>query len=135
MRRLAIWPLAWGAGVAAGLSVAALLGPYGPSWGVALAFPVVSLMFSFGSWREDDGEEMTHLLRLTLGFAIGFLACTIPLTLVRTEEMASVTSEDAATVLAEVDRMRAQLLARWAVIALALPGGVATLLLRRRRPR
>ncbi len=135
MRRIALWPFAWGAGVAAGVCLAALLGPYGPSWGAALAFPVVSLMFSFGSWREDEGEEMTHLLRLTLGFTIGFLACTIPLTLVRIEAMAQVRSEEAATILAEVDRMRAQLLARWAVIALALPGGLATLALRRRRSR
>lgn len=134
MRRLAVWPFAWGFGLAAGLGLGAALGAYGPTWGVAAAFPAVTLMFSFGSWREHDGEEMTQLLRLTLGFTLGFLAVSVPLTLLSLGHIAE-GARGEATVIADVERMRGQLLARWLVIALALPGGLATLVLRRGRPR
>lgn len=134
MRRLAVWPLAWGLGLAAGVGLAALLGPYGPSWGVASAFVAIVLVFSVGSFIERDGEELTHLLRASLGFTLGFLVLTVPLTLLRLDRMVGAASaESAATVLAEVSRMRAQLLARWLVIALAVPGGAVTLVLRRGR--
>ncbi|HEY8430420.1 MAG TPA: hypothetical protein VIL20_18700, partial [Sandaracinaceae bacterium] len=136
MRRLAAWPFAWGFGVAAGFVLALVLGPYGPTWGTAAAFPAAAAVLSFGAWREDDGEELAHLLRATLGFTLGFLATTVPITLGRLAEMIELApAASAKAVAAEVGRMRFQVLARWLVMALALPGGAAILALRPARRR
>ena len=133
MTRLALWPLAYGLGAGAGALLAALLGAHGPSWGSALAFPVVSLLFAAGTWREDDGEQyVANLLRFTLAFSAGFLATTIPLTLLRLEEIAThaaATPSEAA----QVARMRADVTLRWALIGLALPAGAVALFMRKRR--
>jgi hypothetical protein len=115
-------------GVALGAAIAASRGAHGPSWGTAAAFPAVAVLFAIGAWKEREGEEMTHLLRLTLGFTAGFLLTTVPLTLFRVAELSSTASED---VLAELARMRRELVLRWAVIALGLPVGIAALWARR----
>ncbi len=115
-------PLAFVLGLGAGIALAFVLGPYVPGWGATLAFPAVALVFSFGAWKEDDGEQMLALLRLAVGFAGGYLAVAVPLTWL---------SLDATT----IALFGGEVWARWAVIALALPGGVTTLWVRRLRDR
>lgn len=120
----------WALGVILGVALAISLGAYGPSWGVALAFPSVALLFSIGSWNEKPGEgqEITHLLRLTLGVTAGFLLTTTPITLARLGELGdAVSGENADALMAELDRLRVQLVLRWLVITLALPLGLAAL--------
>ena len=42
-------PLAWGLGVGGGCLLAAVISPYVPGWGVALAVPGATLVFSVGT--------------------------------------------------------------------------------------
>lgn len=114
-------PLAFALGVGGGVALALGLGAYALSWGATLAFPATVLVLSIGSWlEEDDGEQLTTLLRLTVGFAGGYLVATVPLTWFALDDATR----------ADVAR---EVWSRWAVIGLSLPGGVTTLLLRARR--
>lgn len=135
--RLRTGPLAWGFGIALGGAAALLLGPHGPSWGSALAFPSVAFLLSLGALYEggpdDPTEHITHLLRLTLGVTIGFLVATIPITLARLATLGAAGAPE--TLRLQVDNWRLTLAARWSVIALAIVTGSAALFLRRARPR
>lgn len=134
--RLSLWPLAWAVGIALGAGLALRLGAYGPAWGAALAFPAVAVIFAIGSWKEREGESITHLLRLTLGFTLGFLCATLPSTVARLSELGDAASgENGADLAAELARLRGELVVRWSVIALALPVGITALWLRRDRAR
>lgn len=134
--RVQVWPLAWGVGAALGVALALSLGAYGPTWGSALAFPAVALLFAIGAWKEDEGESITHLLRLTLGFTGGFLVVSIPITLLRLAQLdAATTGENGADLAAELAGIRNELILRWLVGALALPVGTAALWARRLRSR
>ncbi len=116
-------PLAFAVGVGAGVALGLSLGAYALGWGPTLAFPATVLLLSMGAWNEDDdGEEITTLLRLALGITGGYLATAVPLTWL---------SLDGAT----QARVAREVWSRWAVIALALPGGVTVLVLRMRRRR
>lgn len=129
-------PLAWGLGVGLGAALALSLGAHGPSSGSALAFPAVALLFAIGAWKEREGESITHLLRLTLGFTAGFLITTIPITLLRLAELgASTSGENGPDLAAQLARVRNQLIVRWLLSALALPLGIAALWARRQRAR
>lgn len=126
--------LAWGLGAGSGAGLALALGAYGPSWGVALAFPTVALMFAVGAWIEHEGEAIAHLLRLTLGFTAGFLLITAPLAFKRLAELSQAASgEQGAALTRELARLRQALFVRWSVIALALPIGLTALWLRATR--
>ena len=134
--RVQLWPLAWALGIVLGAALALSLGAYGPAWGSALAFPAVALLFAIGAVNEHEGESITHLLRLTLGFTLGFLVATIPITVLRLADLgAATTGENGADLAAELARVRNALLLRWLVSALALPLGVAALWTRRLRSR
>lgn len=129
-----LWLFAWGAGALLGGALAFSLGAYGPSWGSALAFPVVSAIFAVGSWKEREGESITHLLRLTLGFSASFLAVSIPITLARLAELGDAAAgENGPAIAAELTRLRNEVVLRWSTIALALPIGISALWLRRTR--
>jgi hypothetical protein len=98
-----------------------------------LASPASALLLSMGAWKERDDarQEITQLLRFVLGATIGFLAVNVPLTWVGLDAMLVDNGGLEAETIADVARMRAALVPRWVVAALALPGGVATLWLRR----
>ncbi len=116
-------PLAFALGVGGGVALGLFLGAYALGWGPTLAFPATALVLSIGAWNErDDGEEITTLLKLVIGFTGGYLLTAVPLTWAHL---------DAAT----AARVGQELWSRWAVIALALPGGITTLALRARRDR
>ena len=132
MRRLSLTPLAWGFGLGLGAALALGLGAYAPSWGMALAFPAVTLLFSGGALKEDDGDEMRNLLRFAVGFTVAFLAVNAPLTWIGLGELAARAGDDPETG-ARVILVRQAVLARWAVISLGIPGGAATLWVRRSR--
>jgi hypothetical protein len=128
--------IAWATGAGLGIALAVGLGPFGPGWGAALAFPWLALLFAIGSWIERDGEGMTDLLRLTLALTIAFLAISVPITsgyLEAARELAG--PAHAAAVLSHIAHLRAQLLLRWAVVGMGVPAGVALLALRRGRSR
>ena len=115
-------PLALALGVGAGLALALSLGAYALGWGATLAFPATALVLSLGAWKEDDGHELAALLRFALGFTGGYLVAAVPLTWFTLDD------ETAA-------RLTRELWSRWAVIALSLPGGIATLIVRGLRER
>lgn len=102
------------------MAAALALGAFVPGWGGTLAFPAVALVLSIGVLEERDGEEVANLLRFALGLTAAYLATAVPLTL-------------AALPPAAVDRFASEVLARWAVIGLALPGGATALAVRRGR--
>lgn len=115
-------PLAIALGVGAGVALGLSLGAYALGWGPTLAFPATILVLSVGAWNEDDGEELCTLLRFCLGMTAGYLACAVPLTWFALTE-------------AQAAEHAREVWSRWAVIALALPGGVTTLALRGTRER
>ncbi len=115
-------PLAFALGVGAGLALALSLGAYALGWGATLAFPAAVLVLSLGAWKEDDGHELAALLRFALAFTGSYLAAAVPLTWFTLDP-------DTAA------RLAKELWSRWAVIALGLPGGVTTLILRGLRER
>lgn len=134
MRGLNLRPLAWGFGVGLGATVAIALGAYGPGWGATLAFPAVTLLLSAGAYKESDGEEIANLLRFALGFTLGYLACSVPLTWLGLEAVVErAAREDPSEAAEQLEGARRQLMARWATIFLAIPGAATTLWLRRKR--
>lgn len=120
-------PLAWGFGAAAGVTLAAALGAYGLGWGPTLAFPGATLVLCAGAYLERDGELLANLLRLTVGFTLGYLACAVPLTWSGLHEAHGQLEG------APLAAIRRQLVARWATSFLAVPGAALTLYARRRR--
>jgi hypothetical protein len=134
MMRLRLWPFVWGIGIGVGAVLAVALGPYGPTWGAAVAFPAVALLFSVGAQFEHDGEEITHLLRFTIAFSIGFLWATIPINLLHLMFAVSRAEPELAPEIARrATELRAELWPRWGVLALAAPLGIAALFVRQRR--
>ena len=130
--RLSVTPLAWGFGLGLGAALAFTLGPAAPRWGMALAFPSVALLLSFGVMVEDDGEEMRNLLRFALAFTTGFLGVTVPLAWIGIGRLVDAAGAHAQAV-ERAEEVRDALMARWAVIGLTLPGSVMTLWARARR--
>ena len=136
MRARRLQPLAWGLGLGLGAGAAIALGAHAPTWGAVLASPATVLILSIGAWKERDDakQEITQLLRFVLGFTIGFLALNVPLTWMELDDMIGGVIGGAGPepeLLRDVARMRAALVPRWLVAALALPGGVTALWLRR----
>lgn len=130
MTRKTLVPLAWGFGIGLGAAVAIATGPWLMTWGGALGFVVLSLILSAGTVFERDGDGLASFFRFALGFTLGFLALTVPLTWTGLDEMAS--HADRAE-LERVELARALVVPRWVVAALAVPGGLAVLWLRRRQ--
>ena len=129
-------PLAWGLGAGAGVLLAALISPYVPGWGVALAVPGSTLVFSVGTIYAPEDELLAGVLRVTVAATVGFVATTVPVTsswLANTPEammelreiLLTATREEA---LAELHRM-------WIAQASMAPLGVIALAVRLRRMR
>ena len=130
---LDLTPLAWGFGMGIGCGVALLLGPTVPQWGMCLAFPATLLLLSAGALREDDGDELRHLLRFAVALSVAFLAVSVPWTW---WTLKTVLAQDIGQArAAHLARVGGELLVRWLVIALPLPGTLAALWLRRHRER
>ncbi len=73
-------PLAWGLGVSGGVLLAAIVSPYVPGWGVALAVPGATLVFSVGTLYAPEDEALATVLRVTVAGTVGFVATTVPVT-------------------------------------------------------
>ncbi|GAB5546626.1 MAG: hypothetical protein RLO52_08670 [Sandaracinaceae bacterium] len=130
MRRATLVPLAWGFGIGLGAAVAIAAGPWLMSWGGALGFVALSVILSAGAVLEKDGDGLTSFFRFALGFTLGFLALSVPLTWTGLNEMA--TRADAVG-LEQIELARAMVVPRWAIAYLAFFGGVIVLWLRRGR--
>ncbi len=132
--RLSLSPFAWGLGFSLGAAVAFSLGAYGPSWGDVLAFLSVTLLFSIGSWKETDGDEITHLLRLSLAFTIAFLIVSMPITLSKLAHLVQDAPRERVHVaIARTAELRAALWPRWGAISLSILPAIVVLVLRGRR--
>lgn len=129
--RLPLWPFAYGFGLGAGAVLAIVLGVYGPSWGVAAAFPAVTLLFALGALFEDDAEHICHLLRFAVAATLGFVMVTVPINLVHlTTLVAQAPDALAPIVSAQAAELRTELWPRWGVITLALPVGAIAIAVR-----
>lgn len=125
------WPFAWGFGLVAGAALAAMLGVYGPSWGVALVFPIEALIFGIATQFEDEPEHLANILRFIAAASIGFTMLTMPINLYHLLKVVADAPDLLAPAVAErAAAIRGQLWPRWAVIALALPIGVIALVIR-----
>jgi hypothetical protein len=125
------WPFAWGLGLLAGAALAAMIGVFGPSWGVAAAFPVVTLMFAIGAQFEEEDELIAHLVRFCAAAALGFTVITVPINLYYLLHLVAQAPDNIAPeVASRATQLRAQLWPRWGVISLAIPVGTAALALR-----
>lgn len=127
-------PLAWGLGVAFGGMIAAFIGGYLPTWGVALAAPGATLMFAIGAVQVPEDPWVARVLRTTVALTIGFIAVTVPVTLGRLSD-----SEEAALHAQDVlgardlDEVTSALTTMWIAMAAMVPVGAGALVLRARR--
>ena len=127
-------PLAWGLGVGGGVLLAAIVSPYVPGWGAALAVPGATLVFSVGTLYAPEDETLAAVLHVTVAATVGFVATTVPVTatwladrpealMELREILLTATREEA---LAELHRM-------WIAQASMAPVGAVALWVRRRR--
>lgn len=127
-------PLAWGLGIGGGCLLAALVSPYVPGWGVALAVPGATLIFSVGTTVIPEDELLAGALRVTVALTIGFVATTVPVTLQwleRTPEAMMALREIVLT--ATREEALTQLHRMWIAQGCMVPVGLAALAVRRRR--
>lgn len=125
-------PLTWGVGAALGALVAVLLGPYVPGWGVTFAVPAATLLFALAVWVNPADALAAAIVRATAALTVGFLATTVPLTLLWAAASPQNTLELRLTLATETEAdARRQLTIMWAVLPSALP--FAALALHRRR--
>lgn len=121
-------PLVWGLGLACGATVAALLGAYVPSWGVALAIPVANTLLALGLRFAPESDEVPVALRVALALSTGFVVTTIPLTLFGLSELVRADLEIVLPhALRTTAAIRAQLVPLWAVMLVGLGIGAAGL--------
>jgi len=134
--RRALVPLGWGLGIGCGVLVGALVGPYLPGWGVALAPAGAVIVFSIGAVRVPEDEALGWVLRLTVVLTLGFLVASVPVTEAqitrRPEALVAMQDVLATRTTAEA---HFQLRAMWAVMAAAVPIGALSLALRHGRRR
>ena len=115
-------PLVWSLGLACGATLAALLGAYVPSWGVALAIPAANGLLALGLRFAPESDEVPVALRVSLALSSGFVVTTIPLTLFGLSELIRTDIEILLPhALRTTAAIRAELLPLWAVML----GGVA----------
>jgi len=121
-------PLVWGMGLACGSTVAALLGAYVPSWGVALAIPVANGLLALGLRFAPESTEVPVALRVSLAICTGFVLTTIPLTLFGLSEIVRTDLEVLLPhALRTTAAIRAQLVPLWAVMIAGLAIGAVGL--------
>jgi len=121
-------PLVWGMGLAFGSTLAAVLGAYIPSWGVALAIPGANLLLGLGLRFAPESDEVPVAMRIALALSTGFVVTTIPLTLFGLGELVR---SDIEVLLPHAVRttaaLRAELVPLWAVMVAGLAIGAAGL--------
>lgn len=121
-------PLVWGLGLACGSTVAALLGAYVPSWGVALAVPAANTLLALGLRFAPESDEVPVAMRISLALWTGFVVTTIPLTLFGIGELIRTDVEIFLPHAVETAAaIRAQLVPLWAVMIAGLAIGAAGL--------
>ena len=129
-------PLAWGLGVTTGALVAAIVSPYVPGWGVALAPPAAVVLFAIGTALTPDDALPAMVLRVSVALTIGFLASSVPITLAW---LAAIPERSLALELAvgegDAERARQTLMWMWTLMGAAAPIGIAGLVIARVRRR
>ena len=125
-------PLAWGLGATSGALVAAIVSPYVPGWGIAVAPPAAMILFAVGGLVAPDDELVATVLRMSVALTLGFLAASIPLTLAWLAAVPerSLALEDAVGAATQSDA-RATLVEMWALMGAAVPIGITGLAARR----
>jgi hypothetical protein len=121
-------PLGWSLGITVGAALAAFMGGYVPSWGVALAPAAATLVFSVGAFRLPEDDTLAWVLRVTLALTVGFVAVTAPVTLSRLGESpeAALEAEELLSVRG-IDEVEAKLRAMWIVMGSMVPIGAIAL--------
>jgi hypothetical protein len=129
-------PLAWAVAIGLGAAFAAIIGPYLPGWGAALAPAAATLVFAVGVVRVPDDSFLAQTLRVTVALTIGFVATSTPVTLARLAESEQMVRDarDMLDALSGAD-VYATLRARWITMASMVPIGIGALTIRRRRSR
>jgi len=129
-------PLGWGLSIAAGCLVAVLIGPYVPSWGSALAPTAALAVFGIGAWRLPEDERLLWVLRVSVGLMAGFVASTVPVTLVHLSESGLAAAELAAALRVTDAQHAFTVLTRlWIVMGIGPVLGLGALALRHKRTR
>ncbi len=129
-------PLAWGLGAGAGCLVAALLGPYVPGWGVALAPAGATLVFAVGAIVVPEDESLAMVLRVTVALTLGFVATTVPVTLAWLAQGPERALELRLTLdTTSTEEAQERLTTMWLVMPSMVPVGAVALWARRRRAR
>lgn len=128
---MSLAPLAIGLALGFGVLIGAVLGPYEPSWGVAIAVPAVTALFAVGAVRERDMPVLALIVAVLIAATVGFVGTNAYVTV---EGAAALVPPSAA---AEVRRrVVSDLGPKWASIAIAVLVGAAGLAVRRwRRPK
>ncbi|MBW2462895.1 MAG: hypothetical protein JRH11_14680 [Deltaproteobacteria bacterium] len=129
-------PLGWGLGIACGAALAIFLGPYLPSWGVALAPAVATAVFAVGAYQVPDDETLAWVLRLTVALTLGFAAATVPVTLTRIHSSPEAVEEALDVLLVpDLEALQTRLTIMWTVMVSMTPIGAIALAMRPRRMR
>jgi hypothetical protein len=127
-------PLGWGVGITLGAAIAAFLGGYLPSWGVAIAPAAGTLVFAVGTHQVPEDENLAWVLRVTLALTIGFVVTTAPVTLDRLSSSPEAALEAEEILLVRgIDEVKGKLITMWIVMASMVPVGAIALFRRRRR--
>lgn len=132
--RLASLPLAVSFSAGAGATAALLVGAFVPAWGLIGGVALGLATLAVGLLVVPGHRELMLVTVALSCFVLGFLVATVPTTLVGLEDfIAGKLPELRIYAQATVGDVRARLLARWTVAALAalVAGGIA--LWRRRR--
>ncbi len=133
---MSLEPLGWTVGIMLGAAIAAFLGGYLPSWGVALAPAAAILVCAIGTHRVPEDDTLAWVLRVTVALTIGFVATTAPLTLFRLDQSPEAAAEAGEILfMRELAGVKSILAVRWAVMASMTPVGAIALFLRRRQLR
>jgi hypothetical protein len=127
-------PLGWAVGIPLGAAIAAFLGGYLPSWGVAIAPAAGTLVFAIGTYQVPEDDSLAWVLRVTVALTIGFVVTTAPLTLDRLSSSPEAALEAEEVLLVRgIDEVRSKLITMWIVMASMVPVGAIALFQRRRR--
>jgi len=129
-------PLGWGLGLTIGVAIAAFMGGYIPSWGVALAPAAATAVFAVGAYRVPEDDTLAWVLRITVALTVGFVVTTAPITLDRLGASPEAAAEAEELLLVRgIDEIEGKLTRMWVVMASMAPLGAIALALRPRRIR
>ncbi len=128
--------LAWMLGATFGAMVAAFLGPFVPSWGLALAPVIAVSAFAAGAITAPRDRLVGVVLRASTAFSVGFAAVLIPLTLDRLGRSAGAMADARDVLGMPADgSVEAALTLRWIALLTAFPIGIMGVFASRRRDR